>query len=147
MIADYTKDVAADWEQICFQTHMQLISVLPLLAFNCTWYLSAGADHITSGSSSCLCWRHIPLYAAHFPSCPSDSIECQLLGASGFCINYKSWDGYSESGADSISADGEVKEGELSPGRYSRGQWKDTGRWAKTDCKSPQDKLEEILEI
>lgn len=104
MIADYTKDVTADWEQICFQTHMLLISVLPSLAFNCTWYLSAGADHITSGSSSCLCWRHIPLYAAHFPSCPSDCVECQLLGASGFCINYKSWGGYSESGADSISA-------------------------------------------
>lgn len=33
-------------------THMQLASLPPTLAFNCTWYLSAGADHITSGSSS-----------------------------------------------------------------------------------------------
>lgn len=30
--------------------------------------------------------------------------------------------------------------------RQSHGQWKDTGRRAKADCKSPQDK-EEILEI
>lgn len=65
------------------------VSVPPSLAFNCTWYLSAGADHITSGSSSCLCWRPIPLYTPHFPSCPSDCVECQLLGALGFCINYR----------------------------------------------------------
>lgn len=110
MIAYYIKDVTANWEQICFQTHMQLVSFPLSLAFNCTWYLSTGADHITSGSSSCLCWRRIPLYAPHFPSCPSDWVECQLLGALGFCINHKSWGGYSESVADSIGAGGEGEE-------------------------------------
>lgn len=103
------------------------VSVQPSLAFNCTWYLSAGADHITSGSSSCLCWRPIPLYTPHFPSCPSDCAECQLLGASGFGINYNGWGGYSESGADSISACGRGKEGEAQVDRAV------TGRRAQVD--------------
>lgn len=146
MIADYIKDVTADWEHIYFQTHMQLELSLSL-EFNCTSYLSAGADHNASGSLSCLCWRLIPLYTPHFPRCPSDHVECQQLRASGLCINYMKWGGHSEWGADSISVCGEGKEdGEFSAGRQSRGQWKDTGRRAKADCKSPQDK-EEILKI
>lgn len=86
-------------------THVaRAVCIRPSLAFNCTWYLSARADRITSGSSSCLCCRLIPLYTPHFPSCPSDHGECHQLGASGLCINYENWGGYSESGADSISA-------------------------------------------
>lgn len=86
-------------------THVaHAVCIRPSLAFNCTWYLSAWADRITSGSFSCLCCRLIPLYTPHFPSCPSDRGECHQLGASGLCINYKNWGGYSESGPDSISA-------------------------------------------
>ena len=142
MIADYIKDVTADWEQICFQTHMRLIAVPPSLAFNCTWYLSAGADHITSGSSYCLRWRRFPLYAAHFPRCPSDCAECQLLGgASGFGINYESRGGSGESGADSISAGGRSGgggraqvDGAVAGGRTRGHEAKQTG-WARRGIK------------